>query len=216
MKLSQNSIQTMDEFAKTFSDKVQKRVFRRAGVKASEAMVEKIKSLVPVSDNPSRLSGAMHGPGRHARDSVAYKVKAYNNSGRVLFIMGYRSNGNPLATLMEKSNFISTQGRFTKHKTKYVRRNAGFRTAMVPKQRRDGTFRSVREQVRKQENKRSVGSFATGQGKPAYRGHFPRSKVPYAPITNAARAMRSQIIDIMEAEIAAGFERAFAREAGAF
>ena len=230
-QLSPDSVQSMNEFAKTFPEKVQKRVFKRAGVKASEAMVEKIKSHVPVSAKTASFIGPtkreMRTGRRHTRDSVAFKMKSYTSSGRVLFIMGYRSGENPLATLMEKGNFL-TSPRMTKRKTKYVKKHGGY--ARMKKQRPDGTWRTTRELQRKRDNQRSIGSFDTGGGgdtrdargrfKKGGAGHstgdFPKSKTPFAPITTAAREMQSQIISIMEAEIRKGFERAFAREAGAF
>ena len=215
-QLSPDSVQSMNEFAKTFPEKVQKRVFKRAGVKASEAMVEKIKSHVPVSAKTASFIGPtkreMRTGRRHTRDSVAFKMKSYTSSGRVLFIMGYRSRENPLATLMEKGNFL-TSPRMTKRKTKYVKKHGGY--ARMKKQRPDGTWRTTRELQRKRDNQRSIGSFDTG-GAGHSTGDFPKSKTPFAPITTAAREMQSQIISIMEAEIRKGFERAFAREAGAF
>lgn len=207
VKLTQNSIKTMEEFAKTFPEKVQRRVFKSAGKKAAEAMVKRVQLHMPYNKKPK-----YNRP--HMRDVVAYKVKTYRASGRTLFIIGYKSHTTRLQTLVEKGNFL-TSPRMTRHESNTGRKRvaAGAFRRRRTVTRADGSKRTAWEMVNKT-NQRSTGSRYVGSGVAKSTGDFPKSKVPFAPITKAAREMRSEIKAIMEAEIEAGFERAFYREAG--
>lgn len=207
MKLSPHSVQAMKEFAKTFPEKVQKRVFKRAGKVAAEAMTDRIKALMPYNKNPKYKK-----PRPHMRDVVAFKTKTYRTSGRTLFIMGYKSKTTRLQTLVEKGNFL-TSPRMTAHQSNTHRRRVAAGMKREKYQLANGSWRY--RMVKMEDNLRSTGSRPTeARGHAHSTGDFPKSKQPFAPITKATNAMKSEVLQILEREIFVGFERAFGKEAG--
>jgi hypothetical protein len=214
----------LKQFISTFTEKVQKRVFRGAVKKASQAFADNMQKHVPVGTGKH---GNDEGVSGHYKDTVAFKVKAYRNFGATLGIIGYRSKQNPLATLMERSNFLTSP--------RMTRRESASGRVRVPKplirkrtvkQRADGSHRTVYEPTQKF-SLRSTGSRElasqgpfrkqSGRFRKGDEGHstgdFPKSKQPYAPIGKAYAAMRETCRNILLNETKAGLDRAFARGA---
>ena len=210
-------------FAATFSEKVQKRVFNFAGRKAAQALASRVESLVPIGSKPHGFTESAPG---HLRGTVAFKQKSYRASGTTVFIVGYRSKQNPLATLLEKGNFL-TSPRMTRHESNSGRVRVPIRMIRRKKTitRADGSKRTTWVMAQKTA-RRSTGSRALtspeSQG-PRFRGRFmkgggahstgdfPKSKIPYAPIGNAYRTMRETCQQILLSETKSAFDRAFAK-----
>lgn len=226
LALDPASVQQMQEFAKTFPEKVQKRVYAQAGKVASKAMADRLETLVPKGTKPHGFIG----PTQHIRDSAAFSKPRNYKSGLTLFLVGYRSKQNPLQTLLERGNFL-TSPRMTRHESKsgrvYVA--AGTRRSRERYQLANGSWRwGPYKDVPKKDNRRSTGSRAIGTQGP-YRGaggkfvrgghghstgDFPKSKIPFGPLTKTYQQMRNEVQSILRDEVAKGFERAFWREAG--
>lgn len=214
----------LKQFISTFTEKVQRRVFRGAVKKASQAFADKMQSYVPVG---SGKHGNDEGASGHYKDTVAFKNKTYKKSGTTLGIIGYRSKQNPLATLMERGNFL-TSPRRTRHESNSGR--VRIQKPMIRKSRKvpraDGSYRMVYEPTQKY-SLRSTGSREvtyqgpfrkqSGRFRKGDEGHstgdFPKDKRPYAPIGKAYAAMRETCRNSMLNETKAGLDRAFKRGA---
>ena len=214
----------LKQFISTFSEKVQRLVFRGAVSKASQAFAENMQKHVPVGTGKH---GNDEGSSGHYKDTVAVKRKTYKNSGTTLGIIGYRSKQNPLATLMERGNFL-TSPRRTRHESNSGR--VRVQKPMIRKkrtvQRADGSHRTVWETTQKY-SLRSTGSrpvtyqgpFRTRTGRflkgevGHSTGDFPKNKRPYSPIGKAYSAMREKCRNILLNETKAGLDRAFKRGA---
>lgn len=211
----------LKQFISTFSEKVQRLVFRGAVTKASQAFADNMQKHVPVGTGKH---GNDEGSSGHYKDTVAFKRKTYKNSGTTLGIIGYRSKQNPLATLMERGNFLTSPRRIGRES------NSGrvrVEKPMVRKKRTvkraDGSYRTVWETAQKF-SLRSTGSRRiAGEGERRIRklrgvdtesrGDFPKNKRPYSPIGKAYSAMRETCRNILLNETKAGLDRAFKRGA---
>lgn len=213
----------LKQFISTFSEKVQRLVFRGAVKKASQAFADNMQKHVPVGTGKH---GNNEGSSGHYKDTVAFKSKTYK-SGTTLGIIGYRSKQNPLATLMERGNFL-TSPRRTRHESNSGR--VRVQKPMIRKsrkvQRADGSYRTVYEPTQKF-SLRSTGSRPvtyqgpfrkqSGRFRKGDEGHstgdFPKNKRPYSPIGKAYAAMRETCRNILLNETKAGLDRAFKRGA---
>ena len=211
----------LKQFISTFSEKVQRLVFRGAVTKASQAFADNMQKHVPVGTGKH---GNDEGSSGHYKDTVAFKRKTYKNSGTTLGIIGYRSKQNPLATLMERGNFLTSPRRIG-HESNSGR--VRVEKPMVRKKRTvkraDGSYRTVWETAQKF-SLRSTGSRRiAGEGERRIRklrgvdtesrGDFPKNKRPYSPIGKAYSAMRETCRNILLNETKAGLDRAFKRGA---
>lgn len=201
----------LKQFISTFTEKVQNRVFRGAVKKASQAFADNMQKHVPVGTGKH---GNDEGSSGHYKDTVAFKNKTYKKSGTTLGIIGYRSKQNPLATLMERGNFL-TSPRRTRHESNSGR--VRVQKPMIRKSRKvpraDGSYRTVYEPVQKY-SLRSTGSRPIIKGERGRStGDFPKDKRPYAPIGKAYAAMRETCRNILLNETKAGLDRAFKRGA---
>lgn len=202
LEVTKESRASLAEFAASFPQRIQDRVFRHAGRKASAALVAAIKPHVPFNRKP-RYSRP------HARDVVTFKQKVYKQSGTTLFVVGYESKRNNFQTLMERGNFL-TRPRLTLHESNSGRVTvaAGTRRKRTLVTTASGKVRTVYEVVKKS-NRRSTGSRRNDvAGIPRIRGNFPRSGKPYAPLTKAYADMRGIIPRIIEDDVRAGLHRA--------
>lgn len=207
LTLPKSETDKLVEFAATFSEKVQKRVFNFAGNKAAQAMATRVEALVPLGTVPHGFIG----PSQHLRNTVAFKRKSYRG-GATVFVVGYRSKENPLATLLEKGNFLTSPRRIG-HESNSGRVRVPIRMIRRRKTvtRADGSKRTTWVMSQKS-SRRSTGSRRiVGRTDFGSRGDFPKSKIPFAPVGRAYTDMRGICQQILLSETKAAFDRAFTK-----
>lgn len=198
----------LDELAASFPEKVQKRIFNKAQQKAAQALANRVQTRVPLGKR-KRYMGPLRAA--HARDTVAYSKARHYKSGTTLTLVGYASRENPLQTLLERGNFL-TSPRMTRHESNSgrIRVNAGTIRKRRTVKTASGRYRTTYDIVNKT-NRRSTGSRYVGSGTAMSRGDFPKTRKPYAPLTKSYKEMRGIVAQIMFSEVKAGLDRELAR-----
>jgi len=214
VSLDASARESVQRSLSSFSEKIQRRVFRLAGKKAMVVLVANIKKHVPYDDTKAGARKRAKSGRGHIRDNVIYKTLSYPSSNKVLFIAGYRSGTNQLQTLMEKSNYL-TSPRRKKHesKTGRIMKPAGFMRDKERYQTRSGAWKTRKlPDKKRKDNRLSTGSrlmrgaIGSSEDQPST-GDFPRGRIPFRPLEKAFDESISQMQSIINNEIRAGIER---------
>jgi len=219
VSLDASARESVQRSLSSFSEKIQRRVFRLAGKKAMVVLVANIKKHVPYDDTKAGARKRAKSGRGHIRDNVIYKTVSYPSSNKVLFIAGYRSGTNQLQTLLEKSNYLSTPRRknhesktgrimkpagFIRDQEKYQTRSGSWKTRKLPdKKRRDNRFSTGSRLIVSSPERVVIGS---AEDQPST-GDFPRGRIPFRPLEKAFDESISQMQSIINSEIRAGIER---------
>lgn len=179
-------------------DRVQTRVFRLAGRKVGKAIAQQAKVNTPRRDKDGK-----DGLG-HLQDRFDYVQRVYRKDGKTVFVMGSKSGTkNRINHLVERG----TNQRWTGHKTNRVKRaNAGLITRTRKVRTASGGWKTIKEQVRKNDSRVSAGSLrktnADGSlASMSYRGRMPAYR-------QLERAVASVNVESMVAdEVRAGLQR---------
>lgn len=174
----------------SIEDRVQNRVFRRAGKKACQAIGDRAKALTPRRDPRSK-----DGQG-HLADRYYVKQKVYRYSKTTVHIVGARTKEHgSIAHLVEEG----TNTRLTKHKTEYKRVLSHVRQRVRRVRTASGwTTKRETETVYK---RRSAGSKYKGNGIALNRGRMPA----FHPLARAVA--ETPVMEIYEQEIKLGLQR---------
>ena len=214
VKLDSSIRESVQRSIGSFSEKIQRRVFRLAGKKAMAVLVENIKKHVPYDDTKAGARKRAKSGRGHIRDNVIYKTLSYPSSNKVLFIAGYRSGTNQLQTLMEKSNYLTSPRRKNhESKTGRIMKPAGFMRDQERYQTRSGAWKTRKlPDKKRRDNRLSTGSrlirgvSGSSEDQPST-GDFPRGRIPFRPLEKAFDESISQMQSIVNNEIRAGIER---------
>lgn len=198
-------LEELRQFMREFPEKVQLRVCRLATKKAGQVVMGAARTLTP---RQKRQGRSLDKDGKavirlwHTQDK--YVNKAWNRKSVSMALIGVQSGFGRLAHLIE----IGSNQRATRHKTKYGAATQGMVTRSRKVQKATGGWKTVRVQEVKR-TKKSLGSFYVGSGQPRNTGRMPAFHV----LRKAMQSTQSQAQQVMEQEVKAGLDRAFARAA---
>lgn len=177
-------------------DRVQNRVFRLAGRKASKQVAEQAKR-----NSPRRHKDGKDGLG-HLADRFTFVQRVYRSANKTVFVIGSASGKkNRINHLVE----FGTGQRWTGHKTRTIRQGAGHFIKKRRVKNAAGQWKTVTEVVSKS-RRISVGSIRKQNydGSPArmsYRGYMPA----FHQLGNAWKSVAVE--SIVVEQVRAGLQR---------